>query len=164
MTTLGAGLLLLLDIHSTPEIWVTVFMIFGMGNGTLLSGMSFNIRAIANPGDARQAAGMFTMFGSLGMAVGVAIGGNVFQNLMAHHLREVALPEAIARDAEAYIQILRGMSGIEPDRRDILEAYLDGFHGVFLVLLISSAIGLVVAPFLKGYGMDHASGVGGERD
>lgn len=164
MTTLGAGLLLLLGTHSTPAVWVTVFIIFGLGNGTLLSAINFSIQAIANPGNAGQAASMYTFFRSLGMAVGVAVGGNVFQNLMAHHLRASALPEAIARDAEAYIQVLRSMSETNPVRHEILQAYVDGFHGVFFVLLGSSAVGLIVGLFIRGYSMDRVSGEGDERD
>lgn len=158
MTTLGAGLLLLLGTHSTPAVWVTIFIIFGLGNGALLSAINFSIQAIAYPGDAGRAASMYTFFRSLGMAVGVAVGGNVFQNTMAHRLRDSALSEEIARHAEAYIQVLRNMSETNLVKHDIMDAYLGGFHGVFFVLLGSSAVGLVIGPFIKRYSMDRVTG------
>ncbi|KAK5203644.1 hypothetical protein LTR41_010671 [Exophiala xenobiotica] len=158
VTTLGAGLLLLLGTHSTPAVWVTIFIIFGLGNGALLSAINFSIQAIAYPGDAGRAASMYTFFRSLGMAVGVAVGGNVFQNTMAHRLRDSALSEEIARHAEAYIQVLRNMSETNLVKHDIMDAYLGGFHGVFFVLLGSSAVGLVIGPFIKRYSMDRVTG------
>lgn len=109
LTTLGAGLLFLFGTRTPTAVWVTVFIVFGSGNGALLPAINHNIQTIADHEGPEQAATLYTFFRSLGMAVGVATSGNAFQNLMARRLRASALSEAIAMDAEAYVQVVRAM-------------------------------------------------------
>jgi hypothetical protein len=155
---MGSGLLLLLDASTSPYAWVTVFLVFGLGNGCLLSAVNFSIQASAGVDRAGQAAGMYTFFRSLGMAVGVAVGGNVFQNLMARRLQHFGLSKLIARNAEAYIRILQSMDVTDPTAQAIVQAYVHGFHGVFLVLIAVGATGLIIGFTIKSYSMSDTPG------
>jgi hypothetical protein len=42
---------------------------------------------------------------SLGTAVGVVVGGTVFQNVMTYKSRELELSESILQEAEGYIAV-----------------------------------------------------------
>ena len=103
---------------------------------------------------------MYTFFRSLGMAVGVAVGGNVFQNRMAHRLQHLGLPTFIARNAEGYVQILKSMDVADPTIQAIMQAYVHGFQGVFLVLLAAGVTGLIFGFAIRGYSMSDVPGEG----
>lgn len=155
ITTIGSGLLLLLDESSKASIWVAIFLILGIGNGFLLSAINFSIQVNSGPRDSAITASMYTFFRSFGMAVGVTVGGNVFQNRMAHHLRDSGLLESIAKSAEAYVEELTRMTDSNPILYLILKAYVGGFHGVFYLLLSVAAIGLSVNILIDRYGVDN---------
>ncbi|KAJ9601900.1 hypothetical protein H2200_013615 [Cladophialophora chaetospira] len=148
---LGSGLLLLLDVSTSSYVWITIFLVFGLGNGFLLSAVNFSVQASAGVAKAGQAASMYTSCRSLGMGVGVAIGSNVFENRMAHQLQQVGLPTLIARNAEAYVYILHSMDVADPTTQAILQAYVHGFRGVFWTLLAASAAGLMLGFAIKSY-------------
>ena len=158
INTLGAGLLLLLDTSTPTYAWTIIFLIFGTGNGSLLSAINFSIQTSSGSRNAGRAASMYTFVRSFGMAVGVTVGGNIFENWMARRLRHSGLSEHIASDAEAYIRVLRNLAKTDPTRCAILQAYTHGFHGVFVVLLGASAMGLVISGFIGSYSMTYASG------
>ena len=158
MNTLGAGLLLLLDGSTPTYAWTMIFLVFGVGNGSLLSAINFSVQTSSGSRNAGRAASMYTFVRSFGMAIGVTVGGNVFQNWMARLLRHFSLSAHIAGDAEGYIQVLRNMDKTDPTRSAILQAYIHGFHAVFVVLLGASAIGLVVSGFIGSYSMTYVSG------
>ena len=164
ITTLGAGLLLLLDESTETYAWTIIFLVYGAGNGSLLSAINFSIQTSSGSRNAGRAASMYTFVRSFGMAVGVTVGGNVFQNSMARHLRHSSLSERIASDAEAYIQVLRNLAKVDPTRSAILEAYVGGFYGVFSVLLEASALGLVTSGFIGSYSMNYISGEDAESN
>ena len=86
---------------------------------------------------------MYTFFRSLGMCVGVTIGGNVFQNVMAHFLSKAGVSTSIAKDAEAFIYELALLDDTDTMRQKILHAYVGGLHGVYYLLLGVSILGLM---------------------
>jgi len=156
LTALGSGLLRLLGAETTPAIWILVLIVLGVGNGSLLSAINFSIQSIIDPMNSSLAASMYTFGRSLGMAVGVAIGGNVFQNVMAASLLKSGLSTAIAKDAEGFVYRLDLLD--DSALHKILNAYVDGFHGVFYVLLGVSILGLVVNIFMQRYGRGQTVG------
>jgi hypothetical protein len=91
---------------------------------------------------------------TLGMTIGVAVGGTVFQNLMAHKLGDLSLPVEIAKNAEAYVAILKTLAATDPARSGILQAYVHGFKGVFQVLTAISGIGLLSSLLIKHHDMN----------
>lgn len=146
-----------MDGSTSPYVWITIFLVFGLGNGCLLSAVNFSIQASAGVAKAGQAASMYTSCRSLGMGVGVAIGSNVFENRMAHRLQRFGLPTVIARNAEAYVYILHSMDVADPTTQAILQAYVHGFRGVFLTLLAAAVTGLIFGFAIKSYSMEERS-------
>lgn len=82
------------------------------------------------------------------MAVGLAVAGNVFQNVMAHRLQWSGLSGLLARNAEAFVPELRIMDVADPTLHPILQAYMSGFQGVSYLLLGVSGVGLTASMFI----------------
>jgi hypothetical protein len=68
LTTLGTGLLLLLDVNTSTPAWVGINLVVGLGTGMLFSGMAFSIQSAAMEikQDPAFAIAIFTFFRSLG--------------------------------------------------------------------------------------------------
>jgi MFS family permease len=68
LTTLGTGLLLLLDANTRTLEWVGINLVVGLGTGMLFSGMAFSIQSAAMEikQDPAFAISVFTFFRSLG--------------------------------------------------------------------------------------------------
>ncbi|KAF7502978.1 hypothetical protein GJ744_004765 [Endocarpon pusillum] len=157
ITTLGSGLTILIAIRGEnikTAQWVGIFIVFGLGNGVVLTSVNFAIQSIARGEDCARAASMYVFFRTLGMTIGVAVGGTVFQNIMSYKLKQLSQPTSIARQAESFITRLKTYSRDDHTRRDILEAYGSGFQGVFMVMTVVSAVGLLSSLVVRRHSMD----------
>jgi hypothetical protein len=128
--------------------------VFGLGSGMVLSSVNFGIQAIVRTRDCGSAASMYAFMRTLGMTIGVAVGGTVFQNLMAQKLEALSLPIEISKNAEAYIAIVKTMAPTDPARIGVMEAYVHGFKGIFEALAAISAVGLLASLFIKHHDMN----------
>ena len=154
VATAGTGLYILLDVDIPNIKWIAACLVFGLGNGMVLSSVNFGIQAISRPGDAGRAAGMYAFMRSLGMALGVAVGGAVFQNLMSAKLSALGLPTGIAKHAEGFMATLRSLPPASPVRAGVVEAYVHGIRGIFAFLTVISGVALLLSLFIKRYSMD----------
>ena len=131
IATLISGLMLLWNKHTPTAVWATILVIGGIGHGLLLNAQNIAAQAICKPRDEGAAATMYAMLRSFGMAVGVAIGGSIFQNVMKIKLRQLGLPEDIAHHAQSYILVLHQLPDGLPLKEGVLNAYVHGLHGVY---------------------------------
>ncbi|KAF2877538.1 major facilitator superfamily domain-containing protein [Massariosphaeria phaeospora] len=152
--TVGCGLFFLFDLHTNIVLWAVALSIFGIGTGMVLTSVNVGIQAISKAEDCAMAASMYGFMRSLGMPLGVAVSGTVFQNAMSARLALVGLPTAIAHDSERYIHVLHTMDPADPKRVAILDAYLEGFRGVWLLITLASASALAVSIFIKKHSMN----------
>lgn len=72
-TTVGAGLWILLDLHTKTVVWAVGLAVFGVGSGMVLTSVNVGIQAISTTEDAAMAASMYGFMRSLGMPIGVAV-------------------------------------------------------------------------------------------
>ncbi|KIW09722.1 hypothetical protein PV08_12006 [Exophiala spinifera] len=151
LTILGSGLLLLFEEDTGPTVWILILLIIGIGNGCLLSALNYHVQATTDPSSSASGASMYTFFRSLGMCVGVTVGGNVFQNVMAHVLSKAGVSTSIAKDAEAFIYELTLLDNTDTMLQKILHAYVGGLHGVFYMLLGVSILGLMANTYIYVY-------------
>lgn len=154
LMTLGSGLLLLLDLHSKYVVLGVAMGVLGVGCGMVLTSVNVGVQAIAKVDDAAMAASMYGFMRSLGMPLGVALCGTIFQNAMSSKLTTFGLPQDIAHDSERYIYVLRTISNDDPIKTPILESYLHGFRAVFIAQTAVSASALVVSLFIKKFNMN----------
>ena len=156
ITTLGCGLLILLDEHTSKAVYSTALSVLGLGLGMILSSVNFATQAsVIDTADSGRAAAMYAFMRTLGMTLGVALGGTIFQNFMSRKLRALELPEAIAKNAEAYIEVLLEMPENGTMRINVLKAYAHGFRSVFVAMLIISVIALLATREIKHFSMDR---------
>lgn len=122
ISSVACGLLVLFDEVTPTPVWAVVLAVFGIGMGMLLTSINVGIQAISSVQDAGRAAAMYAFMRTVGMSIGVAIGGTTFQNVMIKKLNELGLPEAIAHDSEAYVVEMAHMDPTDPIRIGSLQA------------------------------------------
>lgn len=161
----GTGLLIAWYAETNLGFQVVTMIILGCGTGAVLNAQNFACQAMCNPpkanipqqsdgsaksggksesGQEARAAAMYLFARQFGFALGVAIGGTTFQNVMALKLEWLGLPLDAAQHAEAYINVLFQMpSG--PEKTGITDAYTYGFVGCISVFLAVSVVALVLS-------------------
>lgn len=172
ISSVACGLLVLFDDVTPTPVWAVVLAVFGIGMGMLLTSINVGIQAISSVQDAGRAAAMYAFMRTVGMSIGVAIGGTTFQNVMIKKLNELGLPEAIAHDSEAYVVEMAHMDPTDPIRIGSLQACecspppsrlpehqltaldVHGFHGVFWVVTGVSLVGFVISFGVKRHSRD----------
>ncbi|MCJ1366609.1 hypothetical protein MMC16_005738 [Acarospora aff. strigata] len=160
LTTLGCGLLYLLDVNTTTAAWIFLNLVVGLGTGMLFPSMQFAIQAASSNADLAFAVSMFTFSRSFGQALGVAIGGVIFQNQMRSHLQTYPslAPHATAysRDASSLVQIVHNMPIGNPDRRDLVQSYADALKTVWIVMCALAAVAMVASAWTEGLDLNRA--------
>ena len=160
LTTLGSGLLYLLDVNTSTVAWIFLNLVSGVGMGILFPAMGFAIQAATdNQKDLAFAVALFSFFRAFGQAIGVAIGGTIFQNQMKQKLLSYPLlaPQATAysADASALVQIIKGMAQGEA-RQQLVQAYADSLKTVWAVMCGFAGVALLVSFLTRGYDLDRA--------
>ncbi|KAF1913359.1 major facilitator superfamily domain-containing protein [Ampelomyces quisqualis] len=154
VTTLTCGLLLLFGTSTSMVVVYVILAVFGIGTGMVLTSVNVGIQAISRPEDCAMAASMYGFFRSLGMPIGVALAGSIFQNAMSGRLAVYGLPADIAHDSERWVYVLRTMAN-GAKKTAILGAYMDGFHTVFIMMTGVAGSALLVSLVIQKFSMDQ---------
>lgn len=157
--TLGLGLFCILDVGTSIPGWVFITLLPGLGLGLLLPGLATAIQASVASEHVAMAIAMFSFFRALGQALGVAIGGVIFQNrIYANLLTYPGLaPHAseYSADSSALVRIIQNMPHGQ-DKADLKQAYADSLRIVWAVCCAISGLGLLVSLPAKHYSLDQA--------
>jgi hypothetical protein len=101
---------------------------------------------------------MFSFFRALGQAIGVAVGGVVFQNRMFSNLMRypdlVPMADAYSKDAAGLVQIIKAMAD-GADKANLKEAYTDSLRTVWIVCCAVSGAALVISLWTEHYDLDR---------
>ncbi|CAN9331264.1 unnamed protein product [Alternaria alternata] len=159
VTLVACGLFTVFDERTGEAIFALALAVFGVGNGMVLTSVNVATQAIANQTVAKKedramAACMYGFMRSLGMPVGVALSGTVFQNAMGAALSDAGLPTDIARDSERYIFVLHSMADADSRKSALLGSYSAGFHAVFVAMAVISAVALLVSLLIQRFSMN----------
>jgi predicted MFS family arabinose efflux permease len=87
----------------TRSVWVAVLIILGLGHGVVLNVQNFAAQAISRGGEQGAAAAMYAFARQFGMALGVGVGGYVFQNVISLRLQQAGLDISITSVSEAFV-------------------------------------------------------------
>ena len=159
LTVLGVGLLVLLKVDTSIPAWIFLTIVSGVGLGILFPSMQFSLQAASTNKDMGFAVAMFSFFRTFGQAIGVALGGVIFQNQMEKKLRAypqfASQAEELAKDAAALVQIIKATPDGQ-DKLDLRTAYVDSVRLIFIVLCALGAVALVASLFIKSYDLDRA--------
>jgi MFS family permease len=159
IATLGMGLTILLDVKTTIVQFVFINLVPGIGLGILFPALQFQLQAASSNKDMAFAVAMFTFFRSFGQAVGVAIGGVIFQNQMVKKLQAyphyASQASALAKDAAALVEIIKKTPEGQ-DKLDIQTAYTDSIRTVYIVLTALAGVALITCFWIKAYDINIA--------
>lgn len=157
ISVLGLGLLTLLKVDTTIPQWVFIDLVSGVGLGILFPALQFQLQAASSGKDMAFAVAMFVFFRSFGQALGVAIGGVIFQNQMVKNLQRypayAARAADLAKDAAALVEIINDTAAGQ-GKRDLRTAYTDSLRTVYIVMAALAAVCLVASLFIKAYDLN----------
>ncbi|KAF2144354.1 uncharacterized protein K452DRAFT_295815 [Aplosporella prunicola CBS 121167] len=154
ITCLGTGLLILLDNETKTYAWILIFIVVGLGHGLIIMSLNIAIQAMAETQDVAYAAAMYLFLRTLGMSIGVAIGGAVFQNMLSKHLVEHSLPSSIAHDAEGFVAVLKTLVKDSAQYQSYVKAFSTSFQNVFQTLTGVAGSAALLSLFIRNYSMD----------
>ena len=160
LTTLGCGLLILLDVDTSIAGWIFLNIVPGLGTGILFSAMTFSLQASSRNEDIAFAIAFFTFFRSFGQTLGIAVGGVIFQNqiytkLLAYPLL-AAHAQEYSQEASSLVQVIRTMADDLPQKAQLIQAYADSLKTIWVVMCALSAVALLSSAFVQGYTLDVA--------
>lgn len=155
--TIGLCLCTLQDVRTPIPGWIFINIASGLGTGMLFPSPMIALQAATPSKDVPSAVTLFTFFRTFGQAVGVAVGGVIFQNrikakIMSHTLIAEHATEWSA-DASALVEIIKAM----PDgaaRDQLMESYAGALKNVWAVLCGLAFVGLVTSLLTKHYCLD----------
>ncbi|ETN37020.1 uncharacterized protein HMPREF1541_08008 [Cyphellophora europaea CBS 101466] len=157
VSTLGMGLTILLEVDTSIPAWIFINIVPGIGFGLLFPALQFQVQAASTNEDMGFAVGLFVFFRTFGQAIGVAIGGGIFQNTMIRKLeafpRYAAQAPELAKDAAALVQVIRA-TPTGTDKLDLQMAYTQSIRVVYIVLTAFCAVGLACSLVIKAYDID----------
>ncbi|KAJ5674185.1 Efflux pump [Penicillium macrosclerotiorum] len=149
LSTLGMGLLYLLDPRTSIPVWIFLNLVPGVGLGMLFNSLGYATQAGAQEKDSACAASMYTFARSFGQGIGVAVGGAIFDAQFAIKLRTypALASEAaqLSREASALVEIVKAMNPDSPRRAMIIEAYADSLRVVWATMAGLAFVGLVTS-------------------
>ncbi|KMP01742.1 hypothetical protein CIRG_01881 [Coccidioides immitis RMSCC 2394] len=158
VSAIGVGLLCILSVHTSIAGWIVLMLPAGIGLGILFPSLAFAIQASATEKNMAIAVGMFSFFRAFGQAIGVAIGGAIFQNQMFRNIRKYPeLAERAAefsKDAAALVQVIREMDDGRM-KLDLKQAYTDSLRIVWAVCCGIIGAGGLLSLLTKAYDLNR---------
>ena len=158
LTVLGTGIMILLDITTSTIAWIFVTMIPGFGVGFLITATAVGLQATASIADVTFAAAMVIFFRYLGQNLGVATGGNIFQNQVEKAMLKFSdlAPQAAenSRDAASLAQIIAALPP-GPRQEHLMSSYVQTLKILWTVLCAFAASGFLLSLLIKEHSLDR---------
>ncbi|KAI8948585.1 major facilitator superfamily domain-containing protein [Xylaria longipes] len=158
ISTLGLGIMILLDVGTSDAKWFFITFTMGIGLGLLYTSLAIINQAAAAEGLLTFAISMFIFFRMLGQCLGVAISGVTFQNQMRINLLHTQTltdkADEYSRDASSLVQILKTM----PDglvKTELVQSYANSLKTVWAVMTALSGAALIGSFFIKHINLDR---------
>ena len=154
LVTTASGISIAWDSETTTAVWAVTLVILGLGHGAILNAQNFATQAMCTQGGEGHAAAFYAFLRQFGMAVGVSIGGSAFQNVMALKLQWQGLPVDIASNSEGFSEELSKLPADSEYKKSVVNAYVYGFHGVYILYTAFSALALLLSFLVKRFSLD----------
>ncbi|KAF4486601.1 Efflux pump FUS6 [Colletotrichum fructicola Nara gc5] len=155
LATLASGLMLLWDAGTPEKVWAPTLVLLGLGHGSILNAQNMASQALCDEDDEALAAAMYVFFRQVGMALGVGVGGSVFQNVMLLKLARDGLAPAGTHGGTHAIAAMLSTSNDAVLRSKILDAYVYGLRGVYVLYVGVSGAAFLTSLLIKGVSMDR---------
>ena len=162
LTLMTIGILAMSTLNETTPFWrLSIFAILiGAGLGLSMQTIVIALQNSVDFKDMGVATSSNTFFRSVGSTIGVAIFGSIYASRLAHYLpvaiqkTAAADPTAVTPDVVKSLGHLQNNSAIIKTfkpvlQQNILHAFVQSFHLVFLAAAPVTTIGLIFALILK---------------
>ena len=158
ITTLGLGLLFLLDVHTSTVEWIFLNLVVGVGLGFNYSALGVTLQAATSEEDMSSAVAMFTFFRLMGQALGVVIGGVTFQDEIRTKLLAIPslapMADQYANDGAALAQQIKTIQNSD-DRSMVIQVYADSLKTVWAVLCGAAGLALLTSLIITDLSLDR---------
>ncbi len=158
ITTLGLGLLYLLDVHTSTVEWIFLNLVVGVGLGFNYSALGVTLQAATSEEDMSSAVAMFTFFRLMGQALGVVIGGVTFQDQIRAKLLAIPslapMANQYANDGAALAQQIKTIRD-SADRNMVIQVYADSLKTVWAVLCGAAGLALLTSLIITDLSLDR---------
>lgn len=158
-TTLGSGLLLLMNPGTSIVAWIFLNLVPGLGTGMLFSSIGMSVQAAIAIQDIAFGITFQAFFRSLGQALGIAIGGTIFQNEIHRKVSTYPLLAPMAaqysQDATQLVSMIQAMP-LGLARTQLIQAYADALKVIWAVMCGLSAVAGIASLFTHAYSLDQA--------
>ena len=124
----------------------------------LYPSLTFAIQAATPNKDQAYAVSLFTFFRAAGQAVGVAIGGSIFQNSVKREILKHASISAHASEYAADATVLVGIIKAMPQslaKKDLIQSYADALKIVWMTMAVLSATALIASLWTQHFSLDR---------
>jgi len=163
LTTMGFGLLVLLDVNTSIPAWIFLEAVVGLGLGLLYPSITLGTQSSVPPTEAAMASTMVLFFRNFGQALGVAIGGAILQNRMQSILSGsnilALLPSGMTGDGSEAISLVALVNKLPQDSAvsiALRDAFAKSFQMIWGVLGGLAGASFLVHLTVKEYDMDQA--------
>ena len=157
-TTLGCGVMILLDVETTTLQWVFLCLCTGVGLGFLYTSLALINQAASDDSNMAFAISLFIFFRSIGQCIGVAICGVIFQNQMETRL--LAIPSLASqageysKDASRTVLTIKSLPNSD-SKRLLVQAYADSLKIVWAVMCALSGVAMLGSIFIRKGSLDR---------
>ncbi|KAJ5520953.1 Major facilitator superfamily domain general substrate transporter, partial [Penicillium fimorum] len=157
-STVGLGLMCLIKVDTSMLGWIFLNIVPGLGLGILFPSLGYAVQASTDPENLAIAVAMFSFFRALGQAIGVAVGGVVFQNRMFTNISGypalAPMAEAYSKDAAGLVQVIKAMAD-GADKANLKEAYTNSLRTVWIVCCGVSGVAMLISLLTEHYDLDR---------
>ena len=163
LTTLGIGLLCLLNENTSVVQWVFINLTAGIGLGMLVPAISCQIQAATKDDDAGYAISMFSFLRASGQTIGVAVGGTIFQNQLKFGV--LASDQSSSVTAEGLLEVLRSLSNDTSQKNEVKMEVVNALRIVWATGCALSAAISILNIWIKDISLDRnvATDAGAEK-
>ena len=161
--TVGAGMLSTLEPDSPHPKWIGYQALFGIGLGMGLQQPLIVIQTALPPTDVPSATAIVMFAQTLGGAVFVSVGQNVFSNRLVHNLRQRAPGVDVATVIRAGATMVRKV--VDQDvQKDVLRAYSLAITQTFYVGVAMGALSILGTFVIQWLSVKKKDTKGKKRD
>lgn len=158
LSTIGTGLLCLLDLNSGTITWIFLNIVPGVGIGMVLPSVALAVQASATAENLAIAVATSTSFRGFGQSIGVAIGGVIFQNRMKSNLLQYPALRSLANkysgDAASAVEMIQRMHDGQV-KGDLKQAYTDSLRIVWAFCCGISGLMFFISLFTESYDLNR---------
>lgn len=153
--TLVTGFALWLFSHisiATNQIYVSIWMIIlGLGVGSYMQVMTLAVQNSADRKDLGTATSTATFFRTIGSSFGAAVFGAILTSRLTYHLHKLLPQQAAGHVTTTSLQQSTvGLKHLPPQlTHDVLTAFAESFHDVFLWTIPLAVLAFATAFFLR---------------